>query len=157
VGGSTTLRTAVGMVGASWYGRWADRWGGRRFLLALFGGFTAVFAGIAAVANPIVIIALFAVVLNSPLTLGVQLVLADVVPPDSRDVAMGWVQSVSGLAIFVGTTVLGVAAGFVGARAIPTMAAGLMGVAGVMWLIVGYGGYRLRPTVASLSQRSERG
>jgi predicted MFS family arabinose efflux permease len=135
VGGSTTLRTAVGLIAAAWYGRWADRWGGRRFVARLLVGFAGVLAVMAAFPEPVLVIGLFAVVLNSPLTVGVQLVLADTVSRDTYAVALGWVQSTSGLAIFLGTTVLGLAAGWLGPRALPALAAGLMGMAAVWWAL----------------------
>lgn len=129
VGGNTTIRTAVGWLAAAWYGSWADRWGARRFLLGLLMVFTVLFGVMAVSPGPVVVLGAFAVVLNSPVTLGVQLISTRHMGARGRRVLLGWIQSVSGLGIGLGTVGLGLVANVLGPRTMPAAAAGLMALA----------------------------
>ncbi len=129
VGWTAAISTALGWMLAARAGRLADRVGGQRLLLAVLTGYGVTYGLMALSPWHAVSVALFSLPLYPLLTLGAQRAAAERVHGSAHGAVMGLLNGTSGLATFVGGTLLGGVETRLGPHWAPWGAAALVGLA----------------------------
>jgi len=144
VGWSTAISTALGFVMVPRLGRLADKIGGRRMLVGMLLLSLVVFSALALFHQPILTVALFSLPLYAPVTMSVQLAMAEALPSHHHGAAMGVINGLGGLATFLGGSLVGALESSVSPTIAPTVVAILMALA-LGLSAASLGPHRLRP------------
>ncbi len=136
VGWSSAISTAGGWLLASRIGRWSDRYGGRAILIGVFTAYGLVYLVMALIHLAPVSIAVFSLPLYPLLNIGVQRAGVEDIPARMHGAIMGWINGASGLATFLGATLLGEIENHQGPQAAPWGAFVLVAAALTLALIV---------------------
>ena len=136
VGWSAAISTGLGWLVALRIGYWADRWGGKAILTWVLLVYAVLYVVMSLAPWPPIVVGAFSMPLYPLLNIGVQRAAAESVPPDAHGAAMGVINGASGLATFIGGTLIGEVDNAWGPHIMPWTAAALVTIGLVVALIV---------------------
>jgi hypothetical protein len=146
VGYTVAIGTSFGWFAGGAVGHFADRVGGLRLYTGSLALYVLAFAAAAAVPGPVGTLVAFSLPLFPSLQVGAQRALAEVTDKGRLPEAMGAYNGVSGVAVTLGTMLIGAFDALVGPASAPGLTCALM-LAGLLGLAVGVAG-RPRPSAA---------
>ena len=136
VGWSAAISTGLGWLLALRIGHWADRWGGKAILTWVLLVYAVLYVIMSLAPWPPIVVGAFSMPLYPLLNIGVQRAAAESVPSDAHGAAMGVINGASGLATFVGGTLIGEVDNAWGPHIMPWTAAALVTVGLAAALVV---------------------
>jgi predicted MFS family arabinose efflux permease len=136
VGWSASISTVIGYALSGFFGRSADRLGGRRLFQTILLAYVLMYALMLAVPRPIVDVAVFSLPMYPVLSMSVVRASAERVKAGQLSSVMGVINGTTGLATSLGSTAMGVVAARLSPRAMPWLADALAILAWAMVLAI---------------------